>query len=365
MADDERLEQNQCHLLGKAALHEFQFRSDNDNGTSGIVHTLTQQVLAEASLLAFEHVAQALQRPVPGSGDGTSVTPVVQQGVNCLLKHSFFIADNHLRRPELKQILQTAVTVDDTSVKIIQVGCRKASAFQRNERSQIRRNHRENFENHPFGTGSALQKAFDKTQSFGQFLADCLVFRARQQNFKFRMKRLKINLLKQRTDCRSSHFRLECVSVFISRLTVIHLIKRFTELQRRIAGVHNHPILIIDNAFKRTRRHIKHEPDTAGHALEEPDMRHRNRKFDVPHAFSSDLGLCNFDAAAVADDAFVLYPFIFTAIAFPVLLRSENPFAEETAFFRLETSVIDRLGITSGDATLMDTTSKALIPGVC
>lgn len=124
-----------------------------------------------------------------------------------------------------------------------------------------------------------------------------------------------------------------------------HLIKRFTELQRRIAGVHNHPILIIDNAFKRTRRHIKHEPDTAGHALEEPDMRHRNRKFDVSHAFSSDLGLCNFDAAAVADDAFVLYPFIFTAIAFPVFLRSENPFAEETAFFRLETSVIDRLGI--------------------
>ena len=55
------LEQLQCHLLGQAALIHFQFRTYNDNGTSGVVNTLAQQVLTETSLLALEHVGQGLQ----------------------------------------------------------------------------------------------------------------------------------------------------------------------------------------------------------------------------------------------------------------------------------------------------------------
>ena len=53
---DERLEQLQGHLLGEAALVELEFRADDDDRAAGVVDALAEQVLAEAPLLALEHV---------------------------------------------------------------------------------------------------------------------------------------------------------------------------------------------------------------------------------------------------------------------------------------------------------------------
>jgi hypothetical protein len=61
----------------------------------------------------------------------------------------------------------------------------------------------------------------------------------------------------------------------------------------------------------------------------------------MTHALTSDLGLSYFNSAAVADDAFMLHPFIFTAVTFPVSGRTEDPFTEEAAFFRLETAIVN------------------------
>ena len=57
---DEGLEQLQRHLLGQTALVHLQLRADNDNGTAGVVDTLAQQVLTEATLLTLEHIGQGL-----------------------------------------------------------------------------------------------------------------------------------------------------------------------------------------------------------------------------------------------------------------------------------------------------------------
>ncbi len=57
---DERLEQLQRHFLGQTALIELKLRTDNNNGTAGIVHALAQQVLTETSLLAAQQVRQTL-----------------------------------------------------------------------------------------------------------------------------------------------------------------------------------------------------------------------------------------------------------------------------------------------------------------
>lgn len=56
--DHERLEQFDRHLLRQTALVHLQFGTHNDHGTTGVVDTLTQQVLTEAPLLAFNDVAQ-------------------------------------------------------------------------------------------------------------------------------------------------------------------------------------------------------------------------------------------------------------------------------------------------------------------
>ena len=53
---NERLEQLESHFLRQTALIYFQLRSDDYNGTSGIVDTLAEQVLTETSLLTAEHL---------------------------------------------------------------------------------------------------------------------------------------------------------------------------------------------------------------------------------------------------------------------------------------------------------------------
>ena len=59
-----RLEKFQSHLCRKSALPKFQFRSDNNYRTTRIVNSLTQKVLAEPSLLAFQYIGNRLQRSV-------------------------------------------------------------------------------------------------------------------------------------------------------------------------------------------------------------------------------------------------------------------------------------------------------------
>ena len=56
-ADDERLEQHERHLLRQTALVELQLRTDDDDRTAGVIDALAEQVLAETSALALEHVA--------------------------------------------------------------------------------------------------------------------------------------------------------------------------------------------------------------------------------------------------------------------------------------------------------------------
>ena len=50
---NERLKELNGHLLRKTALVDLQLRSNDDNGTSGVVNSLSEQVLAETSLLTL------------------------------------------------------------------------------------------------------------------------------------------------------------------------------------------------------------------------------------------------------------------------------------------------------------------------
>ncbi len=54
---DERLEQLERHDLGQPALVQLQVGAGDDHRAAGVVHALAEQVLAEAALLALEHVA--------------------------------------------------------------------------------------------------------------------------------------------------------------------------------------------------------------------------------------------------------------------------------------------------------------------
>ena len=136
---NEGLEQLKSHLLGETALVHFKLRAYNDNRTSGVVNTLTEQVLTEASLLTLKHIGKRLESAVVGTCNGTSASAVVNKGVYRLLKHTLLVADDDFRRIELEKLFKTVVSVDNPAVQIVEVGGRETSAVELNHRTDIRR----------------------------------------------------------------------------------------------------------------------------------------------------------------------------------------------------------------------------------
>ena len=65
----------------------------------------------------------------------------------------------------------------------------------------------------------------------------------------------------------------------------------------------------------------------------------------MTHSLTAHLGAGDLNAAALADLALITDPLIFTAVALPVLLRPEYPFAEKTVSLGLEGSVIYGFGL--------------------
>ena len=159
-------------FFGKPHWLQFQLRPDDDDRAARIIDALAEQVLAETSALALEHVAERLERAIASAGDGAAMTAVVEERIDRFLQHALFVANDDVRRLELEQILQTIVAVDDAAIEIVEIGSRKASAFQRNERAQIRRDHRQHIEDHPIRTRVRRGKALDELEPLRELLAN-------------------------------------------------------------------------------------------------------------------------------------------------------------------------------------------------
>ncbi len=69
---------SKSHLFWQAALVEFQFRTDDNHGTAGIVDAFTEQVLTEAALFTFQHFRKRFQRTVAGAHDRMAMAAVVK-----------------------------------------------------------------------------------------------------------------------------------------------------------------------------------------------------------------------------------------------------------------------------------------------
>ena len=339
--DDEGFKEDHSHLLGQTALMDLEFGSDHDDGTSGVVHTFTEQVLTETALFAFEHIGKGLERTVSGTGDGAAVTAVVEQSVNSFLKHTLFVADNDFGGVELQQAFQTAVAVDDTTIEVVEVTGGKAAAIQRNQRTEIRGDHRQNSHNHPFRTGIAGHEAFHETDALGKFLADRFIVGAVKHSGKIAVHGGQINAFQQRLESGSTHFSGEAIAVVFASLVIFQFGKGLTFDQRSITRIGNDVEFVVNHIFEVLGRHIEHQTDTAGSTLEEPDVSHRHGQFDMAHALTAHFCLSNFDAAAVTDDAFVLDAFVLSAVTFPVPGGTENAFAEKTALFGFEGTIVD------------------------
>ena len=82
--------------FGRPHWCSLQLRTDHDDRAAGVVDALAEQVLAEAALLALEHVGERLQRALVGAGDELAAAAVVEQRVHRLLQHALLVADDDL-----------------------------------------------------------------------------------------------------------------------------------------------------------------------------------------------------------------------------------------------------------------------------
>ena len=128
--------------------------------------------MTEATTLTLKHVAEGLERAVGGASDSAAVTSVVKEGIHRLLEHALFVADDDFWSLELQQRAKTIVAIDDSAIEVIEIGCREASTFERNERAEIRWNDWKHIQDHPLGACFRSGKALNEFKAFCEFFAE-------------------------------------------------------------------------------------------------------------------------------------------------------------------------------------------------
>ena len=341
---DERTEQLDSHFLGNAALINLEVGADNDNGTAGIVNTLTKQVLTEASLLALEHIGKRLECAGVCAGDGTAAAAVIDKCVNCFLEHALFVADNDIGCVELDKSLETVVAVNNSAVQVVKVAGCEAAAVELNHGADLGRDNRQNVDYHPLGLIAALSERFDDLKALDEL---CLFLTGGVLQLLTQLSRelLAIYLLQELLDSLCAHACVKVVLVLLTHITVLFFGEYLTLFQWSEAGVGYYIICKVQNLLEDPRSEVEQQTHAAGYALEVPDVGHGSGKLDVTHALTAHLALGDLDAAAVADLALVAYLLVLAAVALPVLGRSENALAEQAVTLGLKGTVVDGLGL--------------------
>ncbi len=342
-AEDEGLEQLERHQLGQAALVQLERGADDDDRAARVVDALAQQVLAEAPTLALDHVGQRLQRALVGAGHGLAAATVVEQAVDGLLQHALLVAHDDLGRLELEQPRQAVVAVDDAPVEVVEVAGGEAATVERDQRAQVRRQHRQHLHDHPVGLDARLLEGLHDLEALGVLLdLELGAGHVAAQAFDLDVE---VHVLEQALDALGAHQRDELVTVLGALGLVVVLGHDRELLERRHARVDDDVGLEVQHALDVAQRHVEHQAQARGQALEEPDVRAWRGQVDVPHALAAHLGLGHFDAALLADHAAVLEALVLAAQALVVLDRPEDLGAEQAVTLGLEGAVVDRLGL--------------------
>ena len=254
---------------------QTQGRAYGNYRTAGVVHTLTEQVLTEATLLTFDHVGQGLQRTLVRASDGATATAVVQQGVDRFLQHALFVAHDDVRRRQIQQALQTVVTVDHPTIQVVQVGSREAATIQRNQRTQVRRQHWQDGQDHPLRQVARALESFHQLQTLGQLLD--LGFRVGLRNLFAQATDLvlQVDSVQQLADSLGTHAGVEVVTELLQRFEVLLVVQQLALFQGGHARVDNDIALEVEHALDVTQGHVHQQADTGRQRLQEPDVGNR------------------------------------------------------------------------------------------
>src|SRR5690606_36120027 len=302
-----------------------------------------EQVLTETALLALDHVGQGLQRTLVGTSDGTATATVVQQRIDRFLQHALFVAHDDVRRRQVEHALQTVVTVDHAAIQIVEIRSREAATIQRNQRTQVRRQNRQNGQHHPLRQIARALEGFHQLEALGQLLD--LGFRVGLRDFFTQATDLvlQVNFVQQLANGFGAHARVKVVTELFEGFEVLLVVQQLTLFQRGHARIDHYVALEIEHALDVTQGHVQRQANTARQRLQEPDVGDRRGQFDVRHALTTNLGQCNLNTALLADNTAMLEALVLAAQSLVVLDRAKNLGAEQAVALGLERTVVDGL----------------------
>ena len=188
------------------------------------------------------------------------------------------------------------------------------------------------------------QEALDNLHAASDLLLDLLGARGAELVAEVLDRGGEIHLLEELLEGFGSHAGLESVrAVLFDGAAVGFLVEEFLLFHAGGTRVDDQVLLVVDDLLELAGGHVEHQRQTAGHALQEPNMGDRDGEADVAHALTTDAGDGDFDAALIADDVLVLHLLVLAAVAFVVADGAEDALAEEAVRLGLERAVVDGL----------------------
>ena len=223
LTDNKRLIKFGSHQFRNTALTHLQFRTNDNYRTCRVVNTFTQQVLTETSLFTFQAIRQWFQRTVSIRLHCTWFTWIIEQWVYRFLKHTFLITQDYFRSFDFDQSLQTVVTNDNTTIKVIQVRSSKTTTIQWNQWTEFGRNNRYDTYNHPFRlvTSTWCTERFYNLQTFQCLILTLLWSIIACTVTQFIRQSIQIQTSQQIIDCFSSHLSDELIRIIILQILIV------------------------------------------------------------------------------------------------------------------------------------------------
>ena len=269
------------------------------------------------------------------------MTAIVDQCVHCFLKHPLFISNDDIRCIQFQHSFQTVVTVDDTAIQIVQVRCCVPTAIEHNHRAEIRRDNRNNIQNHPFRTVAGEAECLYNFQTLEQL--DTLLSGIQTTQFCFQLcgQFIQINFTKQCFDGFCAHLCIKFIAVFFSIRDIFLFGQQLLFRQISVARIQYNVLGEVQDFFQTLLRNFQHLSDSGRGTFEVPDMGNGCSQFDMTHSFPTYFRTCNFYAAAVADFPFKTNFLKLAAVTLPVLGWPEDSLAVQTVSFRFLCPIVN------------------------
>ena len=177
-------------------------------------------------MFSFERIRKGFERTIGIGFYGRGFTGIIKEGIHRFLQHTFFVTQNHIRRLNFYQTLETIVTNDYTAIEVIEIGGSKTSPIQRHQRTQFRRNHWNDLHDHPFRVVLPILLRIAERlhylqalKSLGLTLLGGFCIGTMAQVIR---KRIEVKLMQKIIECLSPHLGYKLVRVCILQVLVFH-----------------------------------------------------------------------------------------------------------------------------------------------